>query len=174
MNLSAGIRTVLFVGVLGGCASRLPPVPVAGLPADLQTLRGEWVGEYQDYETGRAGSIRFSLEAGSDTAHGDVVLALPESDLRAGARAREEEANVVESGGVQLAERLRISFVAMAGGRIRGRLDPYPDPECGCMVETVFVGTVAADTLRGTYRSFVESRPGPREGTWHVVRIGWP
>ena len=35
---------------------------------------GEWVGEYSSAETGRVGSIVFTLAAGRDTAAGDVMM----------------------------------------------------------------------------------------------------
>ena len=71
------MKLALFVAVVlsAACASNpSPPVPVTGTRADVSTLVGEWTGEYRSAESGRSGSILFKLDAGTDTARGDVVM----------------------------------------------------------------------------------------------------
>ena len=56
------------------CCLRTSPtaVPVMGPTSDLNALIGEWSGDYSNPETGRSGSIAFSLKVGKDTAVGSV------------------------------------------------------------------------------------------------------
>lgn len=54
-----------------GCAGPGMPIPVQG---SVEPLVGHWVGEYRSPDTGRDGSIMFTLSAGADTAWGDVVM----------------------------------------------------------------------------------------------------
>src|ERR1043166_5630706 len=69
------MRNQLFlIGCLFGCGASQPPVPVVGGEADIARLAGQWLGEYSSAETGRSGSIVFTLTSGSDTATGDVVM----------------------------------------------------------------------------------------------------
>src|SRR5881394_3067730 len=71
------LRTASFaIATLGlcGCATNQPPVPLVGRAADIAALAGEWVGEYSSNESGRSGSISFTLRAASDSAFGDVVM----------------------------------------------------------------------------------------------------
>ncbi|NNG16518.1 MAG: hypothetical protein HKM89_08560 [Gemmatimonadales bacterium] len=165
-----------FVTVCAGvlavsaCASKNLPVPVLGSVEELAAVCGVWVGEYRDASSTRAGSIRFSLEAGSDTAFGDVVMIAsgrdrsftPQAD-----RYREEQRR-------ESPRRLMISFVRIAQSRIQGRLEPYVDPECDCTVETVFVGKLSDDMLEGTYESYLGGRNTPRTGQWRAVRTCGP
>ena len=45
---------------------------------DLNPLLGEWHGEYNGSETGRSGTIAFTLRAGEANASGNVVM-IPQS-----------------------------------------------------------------------------------------------
>lgn len=148
----------------GGCAGSSPPVPVVGPPADISRLAGNWYGEYSSAESGRSGSIVFTLTAGSDTASGDVVMtprmpARPASGQHptAGAQA-------------PITQTLTIRFVRVAGGQVSGALDPYTDPACGCTLHTRFVGRLTADTLQGTYTSLHEQTRNVQHGRWRAVR----
>lgn len=153
-----------------GCAPRSLPVPVLGSVEELAAVCGEWHGEYRDDASSRAGSIRFSLEAGTDTAFGDVVMHpagrdqpfTPEADRYRDAERRESS------------RRLIISFVQIAEGRVQGELEPYFDPECDCTVVTVFVGALSGDMLEGTYESSIGGRGIRRTGTWRAVRTCGP
>ena len=62
-----------------------------------------------------------------------------------------------------------IRFVRFEDGMVRGTLEPYEDPDCGCAVYTTFEGTMGTDTIEGTFTS----RPGhgsQYKGTWYVMR----
>ena len=56
-----------------GCAP-MPTVALQATPGDLEILAGEWAGEYESAALGRRGSIEFRLKAGTDEAHGDVLM----------------------------------------------------------------------------------------------------
>ena len=62
----------LVAVAVAACGTRQAAVPVVG--RDVALLVGEWSGFYESAETGRSGSILFSLGAESDTARGDVVM----------------------------------------------------------------------------------------------------
>ena len=73
--------TLVGVLLLSACALNPAPVPVSGTTSDIEALVGQWSGEYRSVETGRSGSILFTLEAGTDTAHGDIVMVARELDM---------------------------------------------------------------------------------------------
>jgi len=148
-----------------GCASRPAPVPVLGDPADLRALAGEWEGEYSSRETGRSGSIVFTLTAGRDSAAGDVVMtpAMPTSPApgeRTGARPSAAAA----------AQVLTITFVRATGDSVSGALAPYTSPDCACSLTTTFVGRLHGDAIEGTFTTRGEGVPGAQPGRWKVTR----
>jgi len=148
------------------CAPSPPaPVPVSA-PEGTSALVGEWAGEYESPAVGRAGSIVFHLDAGRDTAQGDVVM-VPRGSQEALRRAPAEPGTLVHASTVP--QVLTIRFVRVQGGRVTGVLDPYLDPDCGCRVFTAFEGTLAGDRLRGTFETR-GSPAGPVTGTWSVER----
>ena len=52
----------------------------------------------------------------------------------------------------------------------RGRLIPYRDPECDCLVITHFEGRLRGDTIEGTFtRRHVEGSE-IQTGVWKVTR----
>jgi hypothetical protein len=156
--------------IASGCAAKNLPVPVLGSVEELSAVCGVWTGEYRDASSTRAGSIRFSLEAGTDTAFGDVVMIASGRDRPFTPKAdRYREGQQLES-----PHRLMISFIRVAEGRVQGRLEPYFDPECDCTVETVFVGELSDGRLEGTYESFLGGRTTPRTGVWRAVRTCGP
>src|SRR5438552_2534469 len=65
---------VLFPLALSACAASRSPVPLVGTSTDVGALTGEWAGEYSSSESGRSGSISFTLRAAGDSAFGDVVM----------------------------------------------------------------------------------------------------
>src|SRR5262249_31322837 len=69
-------RFVIFAIACGALAcSTVPrPVPVAGTPAGLSALAGQWNGEYHANGGGRQGTVVFKLAAGADTASGEVLM----------------------------------------------------------------------------------------------------
>ena len=80
---------IALIPVLGACATTSTPIPVVGDEPDLTVLDGRWEGSYESSESGRSGSITFELAAGSDTAHGNVIM-VPSSDVSV---PRQNEAN---------------------------------------------------------------------------------
>lgn len=158
---------LLTAASLVACAANPDPVPVSGAPDDLRSMAGQWTGEYGSQETARSGSIVFRLEAGRDTAAGDVVM------IPSGARAPLHPMH-----GPEIAEQnipdnqlLRIRFVRLdEGGRVSGELEPYHEPTCDCALYTTFTGTVAGDTVAGSYRTTGPAGTRTTGGWWRVVR----
>lgn len=145
--------------VAGGCASQnpAPPVPVQG--GDLSSLAGHWVGEYSSTQTGRSGSIVFELKSGDKVAHGDVLMKPKE-----GAPTPDDPMR----GAPQM---LNINFVSATGGTLRGTMDPYRDPSCGCEVVTAFEGRRSGDTIEGTFTTTPQGGAGtPSTGRWRVSK----
>lgn len=149
---------IVSAGLLAAaCAYQPRAVPVAGAPASVAALEGEWVGEYWSLDTGRSGSILFRLEAGRDTAMGDVLM-LP------------SELPHAHTGEHPRSEYVPINFVYVEGTRVRGLLDPYRDPECGCRLETQFEGTLEGDRITGTFTSRHIEGGRVQRGEWRVTR----
>lgn len=67
----AGAAAVLAAAA---CATAAPKVPVSAGPGGSDALVGLWEGSYDNAALGRGGSIVFHLDAGRDTAQGDVVM----------------------------------------------------------------------------------------------------
>lgn len=155
---------LLIVGI-GGCVSPvwLPsaPVPVEGASAELA---GIWRGTYESRDTGRFGDVVFALSADADSAVGEVVM-VP----------RGRTVTVLQDGdrwrwtGATRPEVLTVRFVRFRGGTLRGALDPYRDPDCGCELETTFDGEIEGDTIRGRFETRA-SGDHDAEGTWEVTR----
>lgn len=159
------VLAVLTIG-LGACASVPEPVPVSGDPVELGRLTGEWGGDYQGATSGRSGSIVFKLAAGADTAFGDVVM-IP--------RVRRESRLPVQDPSAGLPtprtpEVLSIAFVRATGGGLSGRLTPYRDPDCDCMLHTQFQGRIRGDVIEGTFTSTRAEGGETQSGTWKVTR----
>jgi hypothetical protein len=158
------VITVLAAAALAACSSP-PPVPVEGTRAGLSALAGRWEGEYSSEETGRGGSIVFTLEAGSDTAAGDVLM------IPAGTT---QPLRGIGPGGPPFTasgptpEPLTIRFVRVEGGTVSGRLNPYRAPDCDCVVSTMFSGALRGDSITGTF----VTRGGSRStaGRWKVLK----
>ena len=149
-------------------ACRYTPTPVvlAGTPADIQSLAGSWEGTYQGRESERTGTITFTIDAGSDTAHGDVLMEAPmrhqfiAADVASGEHRLHSRAPEV----------LRITWVGLHRGFVEGALEAYIAPDCQCTVKTVFNGSVVADgnEIKG---EFVTTGASLRQqGTWIVRR----
>jgi hypothetical protein len=153
------------------CSTTPAPVPLVAEPVEISALAGEWSGEYESPERGRRGTIVFSLQAGTDTAHGDVLMT--PRGYRDPLRPAEPRMGVDRERSNP--ELLTIRFVRIDGGRVSGVLDPYRDPECGCTLETSFTGRLVDDsTIEGTF--VTTGPPGfPRStGTWRVTRAKGP
>jgi hypothetical protein len=145
------IMPVLFAVALAsqGCASSLTSVPVKGKDADVFAMRGDWVGEYSSADTGRKGTIRFSLRAGRKTADGEVDMDLP---------------------GAPMPTQLRIAVLRVAGDELHGKLERYTDPACKCAVDTDFIGTMSSEAIEGTFIMHPVGTDKELGGVWKVER----
>jgi hypothetical protein len=115
-----------------------------GSELDLARVAGDWQGEYQGTESGRSGPVSFSLQVGSHTAEGQVMM-----------------------GG---ATPLKIEFVKVKQNEIKGTIAPYTDPTCTCEVETAFLGTLGDNAINGTFETKVSATGQIQGGTWAVTR----
>jgi hypothetical protein len=146
------------------CATVPAAIPVSGPRGDLAQLAGQWSGEYHSTSTGRQGSILFQLAADADTAHGDVLM-FPTLSVHGG-RPGDERTTSRD----RLPQNLTISFVRAAEGQVMGKLDPYRDPECDCLLNTTFEGRIVRDRITGTYTSIRLSDGSAQQGEWSVKR----
>lgn len=164
--LRAILGTMITASLAAACSSAPQPIPLSGAPADIQALEGEWIGEYHSYDqSGRSGTILFRLEAGQDTARGDVLMHI----------AGRETAEVIPLttdpwANVSPEQVLNITFVRAAGGTVFGRLEPYHDPVCGCEIDTRFTGRMKGNLIEGTYTSVHVNGADRTTGRWRVVR----
>jgi hypothetical protein len=148
--------------------AKAPEIGVTASDFDLNPLVGEWRGAYSSTETGRSGTIAFTLRAGESSASGNVVM-IPRADSLLTAAERELVTNVSTPG----REVLKIHFIRKEGGNLSGTLDPYRDPECACPVTTTFQGSFSdARTIEGTFTT-VPSVAGRSVtgGKWRVTRV---
>ncbi len=162
------VRHFLSLSLLaagGACSSAPPPVPVVAEAADLAQLAGEWSGAYDSPASGRRGTIVFRLEAGADTAYGDVTM-IPRGWTRPLGPAEDPAAAAREA---PIPETLRIRFVRVEGGVVTGTLEPYRDPDCGCPVYTIFTGRVKEDVIEGSFTAHPGHGP-PYQGSWRARR----
>ncbi|HKC40971.1 MAG TPA: hypothetical protein VKC15_15630 [Gemmatimonadales bacterium] len=161
-NASLAASSLLFAA----CATTQPSVPLVGRSADIAALAGEWTGEYSSTESGRSGSITFTLRAAADSAVGDVVM-IPVGWGRPLAPWRGEAAAVPAAR--PMTEVLTISFVRVDQGRVNGTLAPYADPQTGARLLTTFNGQMSGNTITGTYTTRLTSGE-TQTGRWSVQR----
>ncbi|HEX6315302.1 MAG TPA: hypothetical protein VFZ73_10610 [Gemmatimonadaceae bacterium] len=161
--MRATLTSLLLLGA--ACALNPAPVPVIGPVEEVGVLAGEWTGEYQSLETGRSGSILFMLDAGRDTAHGDIVMVARETNMT------HDDALRVAAMRHAANQVLTIRFVRVDGDMVTGTIDPYRDPDVPCELLTVFRGTLSGDRISGTFRTRRMGYDGAiSEGTWWVRR----
>lgn len=155
------IRDALLVlPLLVACAAPGSPIPVRG---DAEVLAGRWAGLYSSLETGRSGSILFTLEAGADSATGDVLM-IPNWP---GPNYISQYVPPDEP--VSPPKPLRIQLVRVFGHQVAGQLTPYTDTDCSCTVTTIFSGRLVGDKLEGVFHTY---RPDGRTtiGEWRAIR----
>lgn len=114
-----------------------------GSESDLEQVAGDWQGEYKGTESGRSGPVSFSLRLGFHIAEGEVVM-----------------------GG---ATPLKVEFVKVSHGEVKGTIAPYTDPNCSCQVETTFLGTLGNGAITGTFETKLATGQ-MQSGTWSVKR----
>ncbi len=150
----------------GACGYNPPIVPLSGNDPDVSHLIGEWVGEYESAETGRLGSIVFTLPAEADTAFGEVVMVPEETGLPI----RRYHGPIDPPTERASAEVLTIRFVRIADHHVSGALDPYRDPACGCTLLTTFEGEHQDNRIEGTFVSRHRESGKTSVGGWWVRR----
>jgi hypothetical protein len=137
------MRSFLVAGILlAACGGGQKQVAVKGGDSELVKIAGDWEGAYEGRDSGRKGPVKFSLQLGRHTAEGEVFM-----------------------GGETP---LKIEFVEVAGRQLKGTIAPYTDPNCSCEVSTSFLGTLANDTVSGTFETKVKD--AVQTGTWQVTR----
>jgi hypothetical protein len=162
------IRWIPVALLAAACHAAPPaPVPLSGTRANLDQLAGEWSGSYSNPENGRSGSIVFTLTAGEDHAHGDIVMVPAGTDrpLRpyvAGSPG--------SSGQMPSSQVLTIEFVRVSGDSVSGTIVSYLDPECQCAAHAIFRGRVDGNRIRGTFASFQGQSERASHGTWEVQK----
>ena len=148
---------------LAGCALNPAPVPLVGDSWGITDLAGEWTGEYRGPV--RNGSIVFRLEAGHDTAFGDVVMS---PRLTLGGR---DDPQVPTYPARDVARALFIRFVRVEGNQVTGVIEPYRSPDCGCLLNTSFTGTRRGNRIQGVFvTQHGECDMMPERGTWWAER----
>ena len=155
---------VVLLGLVAACSANPSPVPVQASAADRDHLAGRWEGTYESQETGRSGSIVFNLDAGRDTASGDVVMVPAERDRRS----YQTDRSLPRSPQMAPAEVIPIRFVRVRGDRVTGRLEAYRAPECDCQATTTFTGRREGDRISGTHVTEAEGLRRTR-GRWQVT-----
>ena len=157
---------VLLPLALSACGASRSPVPLVGPAADVSALTGEWSGDYSSAESGRSGSISFTLRAAGDSAFGDVVM-VPAAWGRPLVPWRQE--NATGSNQAPASTVLTIRFVRVEHGHVSGTLDPYADPQTGARLLTRFSGELSGNTIAGTYTTQLPSGE-MQTGRWSVQR----
>ena len=164
--LKTHLPTALCAVALSACGASRSPVPLVGTSSDVSSLAGEWAGDYSSAESGRSGSISFTLRAATDSAFGDVVM-IPAGLGRPLMPWRGE--NMTGASQVPASTVLTIRFVRVEQGHVSGTLDPYADPQTGSRLITTFSGELKGNTIAGTYTTRLPSGD-TQTGRWSVRR----
>ncbi len=158
------LPVLCLIAVLNGCASTpAPQIAVSGAPTSVAGLAGVWVGDYRLSDGSRHGVVTFDLLPGDSVATGSVIM------QRASLNTMDPLAARRDSPGSTSAD-LTVKFVQVAGGTLRGELDPYTDPDCACPVLTVFEGRHKGDRIEGTFTIRNTINGERRVGDWSVTR----
>ena len=165
MLRSQTFPAVLLLFALAACSASRSPVPVVGTAPDVTALSGEWAGEYSSVESGRSGSISFTLRPAGDSATGDVMM-VPKGWGRALVPWNEPGRAAATS---QSPSVLTIRFVRVESGHVSGTLDPYADPQTGERLLTTFNGELKGNSIAGTYTTRLTSGD-TQTGRWSVQR----
>jgi hypothetical protein len=156
---------MLLVLALGACGASRSPVPLVGASSDVSALTGEWTGDYNSAESGRSGSITFTLRATGDSAFGDVIM-IPAAWGRPLMPWRQQNVAGNQSPETTV---LTIRFVRVERGHVSGTLDPYAEPQTGARLLTTFSGELNGNTIAGTYTTRLPSGE-TQTGRWSVQR----
>ncbi|HEV2671874.1 MAG TPA: hypothetical protein VGU74_12340 [Gemmatimonadales bacterium] len=171
MSRSETLLTLLLPFSLAACGASHPPVPLVGSAAEISSLIGEWSGGYSSAESGRAGSISFTLRAAGDSAFGAVVM-VPSATGVALVPWRSADAPSAQPTGASQAPQstvLKIRFVRVEQAHVSGTLDPYADPQTGARLLTTFTGELKGSSIAGSYTTRLPSGE-TQTGQWSVER----
>ncbi|HMG19454.1 MAG TPA: hypothetical protein VK573_12065, partial [Gemmatimonadales bacterium] len=116
-------------------------------------------------ESGRSGSISFTLRSAADSAFGDVVM-IPAGWGRPLTPWRGESSSAAQR---PQSEVLTINFVRVQQAHVNGTLAPYADPQTGERLVTTFTGELSGNTISGTYTTRLTSG-ATQTGRWTVQR----
>jgi hypothetical protein len=156
-----------LVSLEAACASRAQPVALQADAAAREALLGSWQGSYT-IEGRRGGLISFTLLAGQEEAHGDVLM-IPTGAAQPYGRLTPDV--LPRTGGpVVESELLSIRFVRAENGRVSGTLTPYWDPARSCVAQATFSGTVDGRSMRGTFLSICDRGLPTYMGRWTMRR----
>src|SRR4051812_15474597 len=126
------------LALLVGCSNRSTPVRLQGDPVSIASLGGSWVGQYWGGASRRRGNMAFYLPSGTDSLAGDVMMLDASGvQLRSADPAEQHRMHVHSP------QLLRVDLVVAYRDSVRGVLEPYIAPDCGCTVSTTFIGHVA-------------------------------
>ena len=137
-----------LAATLVACGGAGHTVPVEGKDEEVGLLAGKWEGTYTGTESGRQGSVQFDLALGNHAAEGQVIM----------------------NTGAGPGTPLEIKFVRMNKGQISGKIRPYTDPGCNCLVETEFTGAVTGNTMEGVFITHPQGSDQAQKGRWEAVR----
>jgi hypothetical protein len=169
-RLAVLVVVAALVGALVGACTSAPPPPPVSVEAnqkDLNTLAGNWSGDYFSGSTGRTGSIRFNLNAEEGAVYGTVLM-FPQgrsSSMEPANRQGSASENAPRGG-----QPLSIRFIVIEDGVISGTLEPYKDPDCDCFLSTTFTGRVHGDAIEGSFVSHGGPGRVTQDGRWKVTR----
>jgi hypothetical protein len=165
MNRAIALTLAVLASTSTACTRPTPGIELASSDFDVGPLVGQWRGSFSSSQSGRSGTIAFTLRAGESAASGNVVM-FQKPDSLLTPEEREMMANVPDR------TVLKIHFLRKEGGTVNGTLDPYTDPSCDCTANTTFRGLFTnPTTIEGTYTT-VHSTPGAEiiAGKWKVTR----
>lgn len=165
--LAAGALGLPLLALALSCGPRRAPIPVHASPLDLTLLAGEWSGEYST-RGGRSGYISFRLEAGADTARGQVLM-YPETPAGLRSMRGEPDEPPVSP---RVPTPIPVRFVWTERGQVQGLLAPYRDPDFGTTLRTSFRGDWQGEVIDGRFQSRESGGRVVQEGSWRVVRTG--
>jgi len=140
----ASILSLSLAILSTACGGSQKEIPVHGSDNELVRIAGTWEGAYRGNDSGRSGPIQFDLRLGMHSAEGEVRM-----------------------GGTTP---LKIEFVNVQNGQVRGTIAPYVDPACNCQVETTFLGNRRGEEFEGTFETKLGANGQVQTGNWHVTR----
>jgi len=167
MNIHPAFLFMPLLIAASACAT-MPTVALEATPADLEILAGEWEGEHTSAALGRRGKIEFNLLAGTDQAHGDVLM-VPQGG-RQPYEPHSSEQPYRSAGPIPTTELLTIRFIRAEHGSVTGMLDRYWDPDRNCYANSVFRGYMGLGVVEGTFTTTFECGAGQATGNWRVAR----